>query len=74
MEETSKDRNVLNCCVWADGGNWWTTLKNIQNELEKCQKSLTSYLETKRNCFPWFYFVSNDDLLDILGSSKPTTI
>jgi len=35
---------------------------------------LTSYLETKWNCFPRFYFVSNDDLLDILGSSKPTTI
>lgn len=47
MEETSKDRNVLNCCVRADGGNRRTTLKNIQNELEKCQKSLTSYLETK---------------------------
>ncbi len=74
MEETSKDRNVLNCCVRADGGNRRTTLKNIQNELEKCQKSLTSYLETKWNCFPRFYFVSNDDLLDILGSSKPTTI
>ncbi len=74
MEETSKDRNVLNCCVRADAGNRKTTLKNIQNELEKCQKSLTSYLETKRNCFPRFYFVSNDDLLDILGSSKPTTI
>lgn len=29
MEETSKDRNVLNCCVRADSGNRKTTLKNI---------------------------------------------
>ena len=29
MEETAKDRNVLNCCVRADGGNRKTTLKNI---------------------------------------------
>ncbi|RLN72009.1 hypothetical protein BBJ28_00019305, partial [Nothophytophthora sp. Chile5] len=46
------------------------TLISMQEKLDKIQKCLDQYLETKRMLFPRFYFLSNDDLLEILGHQK----
>jgi hypothetical protein len=43
------------------------TLTKLASTLEGLQRSLESYLESKRAAFPRFYFLSNDELLEILA-------
>ena len=38
--------------------------------LEYIMNSIDVFLETKRLVFPRFYFISNNDLMEILGLSK----
>lgn len=45
-------------------------LKELSIRLELILKSLEIFLEAKRQAFPRFYFISNDDLLEILGNSR----
>jgi dynein heavy chain len=67
MTRLNEERNALKG-THAEG--LLETLSEMNVHLEEIQKSLDMYLETKRNVFPRFYFLSNDDLLEILGQSK----
>lgn len=48
--------------------------EDLIGALERCQKSLSEYLKSKRAVFPRFSFISDDELLGILGSSEPEVI
>ena len=63
MGKAEMEKNVIECCT-----NEYikTMLPTMMVDLEKCQKALDGYLETKRVEFPRFYFVPNKALLLIL--------
>lgn len=46
------------------------TLDRLLDVLKKVQKALGDYLERQRAAFPRFYFIGDDDLLEIIGNSK----
>ncbi|XP_074640231.1 dynein axonemal heavy chain 10-like [Tubulanus polymorphus] len=71
MNETAKVPNIKQAC---HAQNRLTDLDNLSQGLEKCQKSLNDYLDSKRNAFPRFFFISDDELLSILGSSDPECV
>ncbi|KAJ3349859.1 Dynein heavy chain 10, axonemal [Entophlyctis luteolus] len=71
MGETAKHSLVIDACS-AEGR--LELLRNLSNDLESCQKSLSDYLESKRNAFPRFFFISDEELLSILGSHDPKNV
>ena len=71
MQETAKRPIVLEAC---HAQNRLEDLQMLSIGLEKCQKSLNDYLDSKRNAFPRFFFISDDELLSILGSHECTCV
>lgn len=71
MSETVKTKFILDICK-SEGR--LELLKDLRAELEVCQKSLSQYLDTKRDAFPRFFFISDEELLSILGAVDPTSI
>jgi dynein heavy chain len=67
MRKTKKRPHIVDA---ATAAGVLEMFQEANKTLEKIQKSLEDYLETKRNGFPRFYFLSNDELLEILSQTR----
>lgn len=67
MDTTKKQPLVLKAC---SSQKLLDSFVECNKLLESVQKGLSNYLETKRLAFARFFFLSNDELLQILSQSK----
>ncbi|KAH1168316.1 dynein axonemal heavy chain 1 [Mauremys mutica] len=72
MKNANENREVISLCP---DPRLLESLRKCNQLLDLVQKGLSEYLETKRGAFPRFYFLSDDELLEILSQTKnPTAV
>uniref|UniRef100_A0A6I8PKH9 Dynein axonemal heavy chain 1 n=1 Tax=Ornithorhynchus anatinus TaxID=9258 RepID=A0A6I8PKH9_ORNAN len=70
MRNVNENRQVISVCP---DRRLLENLRDSNKLLDQVQKGLSDYLETKRRAFPRFYFLSDDELLEILSQTRDPT-
>lgn len=65
MKRTYEVPNVLHSCSEERS----LSIVRLSRKLDLCQKSLSEYLGVKRACFARFYFLSDEEMISILGNT-----
>ena len=71
LSEVSRNPSVKDSCIHPGR---YDEFKSIFNLIEQIQKNLNHFLDSKRQLFSRFYFLSDDEVLSIIGSSDPKHI
>jgi len=72
MKETQENPKVVAACAVQDRE---VLLQEMYDQMEDCNKSLKEYIESKRKIFPRFYFLSPEQITDILAhATDPTSV
>jgi len=69
MLKAEKNPLAISICTDTD---LLKTLINNNQQLEQIMLYLEAYLESKRVIFPRFYFLSNDELIEIIAQARNT--
>uniref|UniRef100_A0A182W9J8 Cytoplasmic dynein 2 heavy chain 1 n=1 Tax=Anopheles minimus TaxID=112268 RepID=A0A182W9J8_9DIPT len=71
MKEIAEDPRVVSV---NKINNVLSIIETLQGQITRCQNALSAYIKAKRNAFSRFYFLSDDDLLELLGQSSKESI
>lgn len=70
MKRIYQEKKAYEALVNSHVGNFINILKDMNFTLQKIKKNLNQFLDNKRLSFPRFFFMPNEDLLEIIGQAR----
>ena len=71
LENSKSNEIILDFCIQEyEDEKVLTKLEEISKKLGECQKGLNHFISEKRKVFPRFYFLTMEELLDILANGN----